>query len=136
VTLSTMRRARPLAGTALAAVLACSACTVDNSNSNNGGSSGAPQKLTVAASDDACKVSSDHAPAGTLTFEVTNKGSKVTEFYMLAESGQHVVGEVENIGPGLTRSLVVQASAGRYVTACKPGMTGKGIRHSFTVTGG
>ena len=42
--------------------------------------------------------------------------------------------EVENIGPGLTRDLVVDAPAGTYVTACKPGMIGEGIRADFTVT--
>ena len=74
-------------------------------------------------------------PSGTLTFSVTNTGSKVTEFYLLAEDGLRIVGEVENIGPGLTRDLVVsRAGRARYVTACKPGMTGDGIRADFTVT--
>ena len=63
-----------------------------------------------------------------------NTGSKVTEFYLYAEDGKRIVGEVENIGPGLSRSLVVNAPAGKYVPACKPGMTGKGIRSTFTVT--
>ena len=123
----------PLAGTALATVLVCPACTVDNSTS--GDSDGGSRKLTVSATDDACKVSAAEAPAGTITFAVTNDGSKVTEFYLLSEDGKKVIGEVEDIGPGLSRSLVVHAEAGKYVTACKPGMTGKGIRHDFTVTG-
>ena len=38
--------------------------------------------------------------AATCAFEVTNKGSKVTEFYLLAADGLRIVGEVENIGPG------------------------------------
>jgi iron uptake system component EfeO len=129
-----MRRAWPLAGTALAASLVCSACTVDNSNGNDSSDSDA-QKLTVSATDDACKVSPDHAPAGTLTFAVTNNGTKMNEFYLLSEDGKKVVGEVEDIGPGLSRNLVVHAEAGKYVTACKPGMTGKGLRADFTVTG-
>jgi len=41
---------------------------------------------------------------------------------------------VENVGPQLSRQLVVNAPAGKYVTACKPGMTGEGIRADFTVT--
>ena len=67
-------------------------------------------------------------PPGNLAFEVTNTGTQVTEFYLLAEDGLRIVGEVENIGPGLTRDLVVTAPAGTYVTACKPGMIGDGIR--------
>ena len=43
--------------------------------------------------------------------------------------------EVENVGPGISRDLVIQAQPGTYVTACKPGMTGDGIRGQFTVTG-
>jgi iron uptake system component EfeO len=42
---------------------------------------------------------------------------------------------VENVGPGLSRDLVINVPAGRYVPACKPGMVGKGIRTDFTVTG-
>ncbi|MEZ5161892.1 MAG: hypothetical protein R2709_14765 [Marmoricola sp.] len=43
--------------------------------------------------------------------------------------------EIENIGPGLSRDLVLQANPGKYITACKPGMVGKGIRDDFKVTG-
>ncbi len=63
-----------------------------------------------------------------------NSGEDVTEFYLLGEDGLRVVGEVENVGPGLTRDLVVQARPGGYFTSCKPGMVGDGIRSAFTVT--
>ncbi|GDY29889.1 iron uptake system protein EfeO [Gandjariella thermophila] len=92
--------------------------------------------ITVEASDDACKLSATSAPAGNVTFDVTNKGTKVTEFYLYGQADK-VIGEVENIGPGLSRKLTVQVpAAGKYTTACKPGMTGDGIRGDFTVTGG
>src|SRR6476620_7601363 len=74
---------------------------------------------------DGCDVSTVEAPAGTLTFDVKNDGSQVTEFYLLGEDGLRIVGEVENIGPQLERQLVVNAPPGRYVTACKPGMQGE-----------
>ncbi len=90
--------------------------------------------LTVSSTDEECTLSADEAPAGTLTFDVTNDGSRVTEFYLLAEDGQRIAGEVENIGPNLTRQLVVDVPAGSYVAACKPGMKGKGIRADFTVS--
>jgi iron uptake system component EfeO len=41
---------------------------------------------------------------------------------------------VENIGPGLSRDLVLAAPAGSYFTACKPGMVGDGIRAPFAVS--
>ncbi len=44
---------------------------------------------------------------------MTNGGTKVTEFYLLGEDGLRIVGEVENIGPGLSRDLVVARRAGR-----------------------
>ncbi len=90
--------------------------------------------LSVRSSDDGCEVSEVEAPAGVLTFEVTNTGSQVTEFYLLDEDGLGVVAEIENIGPDATRRLTVNAPAGAYLTACKPGMVGDGIRAAFTVT--
>ena len=66
---------------------------------------------------------------------ITNNGDKVTEFYVYGE-GERVMGEVENISPGLQRKLIVQLSEpGTYQTACKPGMVGDGIRGNFKVTG-
>jgi iron uptake system component EfeO len=91
--------------------------------------------IAVTASDSACEVARTSADAGTITFEVTNKGDRVTEFYLYAE-GDRIMGEVENITPGLTRRLIVEVSdSGKYQTACKPGMQGKGIRGDFTVEG-
>ena len=102
--------------------------------SNGSGDSSDPRTIAVTSVDDACDVSSTQVPAGTLTFNVTNEGSEVTEFYLLGEDGLRIVGEVENIGPQLDRQLVVNAPAGSYLTACKPGMTGEGIRADFAVT--
>nr|WP_232328326.1 iron uptake system protein EfeO [Kibdelosporangium sp. MJ126-NF4] len=92
--------------------------------------------IAVEAGDDSCKVARASADAGNITFEVSNKGSKVTEFYLYGE-GDRIMGEVENIGPGLTRKLIVEvAESGKFQTACKPGMKGDGIRADFTVSGG
>jgi iron uptake system component EfeO len=126
-----------LVGCALAALVALplsallGACSLTESNKKDDTSDGT---VTVTSSDDACKLSTTKVGSGTVTFEVKNTGSKVTEFYVYAEDGKRIVGEVENIGPGLTRDLVLTASPGTYVTACKPGMEGDGIRAEFTVT--
>jgi iron uptake system component EfeO len=90
--------------------------------------------LTVQSTDAECKLSATNAPSGTLTFAVTNGGSKVTEFYLYGEDGMRIVGEVENIGPGITRELVMKVEPGNYITACKPGMVGTGIRAQFAVS--
>jgi iron uptake system component EfeO len=95
----------------------------------------APSEITVTASDTACELSGTEAGTGPSTFVITNNGNKVTEFYVYGE-GERVMGEVENISPGLQRKLIVQlAEPGTYQTACKPGMVGDGIRGDFKVTG-
>jgi iron uptake system component EfeO len=92
--------------------------------------------LSVSSSDDACTVSASTATSGTLAFDVTNDGSQVTEFYLLAQDGLRIVGEVENIAPGASRTLTLVAQPGEYFTLCKPGMVGEGVgRTGFSVTG-
>ncbi|WIX85551.1 iron uptake system protein EfeO [Amycolatopsis sp. DG1A-15b] len=130
----TVRKTPALAVLAGAAVLVTLAACDSKSDTGSAAAGGGPIK--VSASDTACEVSATTAGAGNVTFEITNKGTKVTEFYLYAE-GDRIMGEVENIAPGLNRRLIVEvADAGKYQTACKPGMAGNGIRGDFTVTGG
>lgn len=96
----------------------------------------AADALTVTSTADGCDVSSATASSGTLAFDVTNSGDDVTEFYLLADDGLRIVGEVENIAPGASRTLTVVAQPGEYFTLCKPGMLGEGVgRTAFTVSG-
>lgn len=91
--------------------------------------------LTVDSSASACSVSAAEAPSGKLVFSVTNSGDQVTEFYLLGADGLRIVGEAEDIGPGISRDLAVQVQPGDYYTVCKPGMVGAGIdQRPFTVT--
>ena len=85
-------------------------CT-DNTQTESPGAAN-PRALTVQSTDAECKLSATNAPSGTLTFAVTNGGSKVTEFYLYGEDGMRIVGEVENIGPGITRELVMKVEPG------------------------
>ncbi len=110
-------------------------CTDNTQTESPGAAASAnPRALTVQSTDAECKLSAPSAPSGTLTFAVTNGGSKVTEFYLYGEDGKRIVGEVENIGPGITRELVLKVEPGNYITACKPGMAGDGIRAPFSVS--
>ena len=118
----------PVPSLALTGLLLVGAACTKNDSKPEGGA------LKVRSTDDACEVSSTEAPSGNLVFEVTNDGSKVTEFYLMADDGDRIIGEVENLGPGISRDLVVQAGPGSYFTVCKPGMIGDGIRAAFTVT--
>ncbi|NUT32781.1 MAG: iron uptake system protein EfeO [Hamadaea sp.] len=90
--------------------------------------------IAVTASDTTCEVAKAESPAGTVAFKITNTGSKVNEFYIFA-AGDRVMGEKENILPGVPVELRVELAAGAYEAACKPGMIGDGIRSKFTVTG-
>lgn len=91
--------------------------------------------IAVESGDKTCTVARTELAPGTQTLAAKNTGGAVTEVYVYGPDNK-VVGEVENIGPGTTRELVVKLGPGRYEIACKPGMTGDGIRTAVTVTGG
>ncbi|MFI7333188.1 iron uptake system protein EfeO [Micromonospora aurantiaca (nom. illeg.)] len=123
----TTRLVAPAAG--LLAVAGLAGCGGgDDADATNGG------PIAVKATDTVCEVGDTEIDAGQVTFKVTNTGSKVNEFYVYA-AGDRVMGEVENIAPGLSRELRVELTAGTYETACKPGMSGRGIRGALKVSG-
>jgi iron uptake system component EfeO len=128
-----MKSASPSQGPLLLAVslllAGLAACSSDSGSGSDSSSS-----VDVTATDDGCELSKTDLTAGTTSFTVTNNGSKVTEFYVYS-AGDNIEGEVENIGPGLQRDLIVDLTAGTYEAACKPGMTGDGIRETIHVTG-
>ncbi len=70
--------------------------------------------------------------AGPTTFKVTNEGSgDVSEFEVL--SGNRIIGEVENIAPGLEGEFSLTLKPGDYTTACPGGS--KYAKGKLTVTG-
>ncbi|MFE6408296.1 iron uptake system protein EfeO [Streptomyces sp. NPDC057837] len=126
-----MRPARPasLLVAAAAALTAVTGCT-DKSGAEDG-----DHVIKVTATDDTCEVSKKEFPAGHVELAVENKGSKVTEVYVLFPDDR-VVTERENIGPGTKQRVTAEVKAGDYQIACKPGMKGKGIRQAVKATGG
>ncbi len=129
----TTKAAAAAAATVLAGI-SLSGCTAKESTETATDGTKAAE-VAVTASDEACELSATEGTTGPNTFVITNNGNKVTEFYVYGE-GERVMGEVENISPGLNRKLIVQlGEPGTYQTACKPGMVGDGIRSDFTVTG-
>jgi iron uptake system component EfeO len=113
-------------------VVPLSACSLTESNKS--AAQGGQGTINVESSADKCDLTTAKAPSGNVVFKVKNTGNEVTEFYLYGEDGMRIVGEIENVGPGLSRDLVVRAAPGKYVTACKPGMKGQGIRDAFTVS--
>jgi uncharacterized cupredoxin-like copper-binding protein len=94
------------------------------------------------------------APAGEVTFDVTNDAEQTHEFVVfqtdLAEDqlptnedgdvdeegeGVTLVDEIEDIGGGDSGSLTVNLDAGSYVLICNlPGHYGQGMHASFTAS--
>ena len=94
------------------------------------------------------------APAGDITFDITNDAEQTHEFVVFKtdlaadqlptdengdvdEAGEGVehVDEVEDIEGGSTQSLTVNLDAGSYVLICNlPGHYGQGMHAGFTVS--
>lgn len=122
---------RPLlvAGGAFAAAIALAGCVP---NTQAGGAA----SIAVTITDDACDLSAATAPAGNVSFDLTNSGSDVNEFEILADDKLRIVGEKENVVPGATTTYTAQLQPGTYYTACKFQMVGAPIGLAeFTVTG-
>ncbi|AMM20031.1 peptidase M75 [Frondihabitans sp. PAMC 28766] len=81
---------------------------------------------------DKCAVSTTSVPAGPVTFSVTNKSSTgITEVELLQD--QRILGEKENLAPGLgTETFTVTLGGGKYQVYC-PGATKE--LTDLTVTG-
>ena len=95
-------------------------------------------------------LSPDTAPAGTVTFNVTNNGTQTHEFVVIktdtpadelpvedstvSEDGVEVVDEIEDLEAGATETLDVDLDAGHYVIICNvPGHYSSGMHMDFTV---
>jgi iron uptake system component EfeO len=98
------------------------------------GGSKADTTIAVTGTDTKCDVAKTELPAGNIRFNLTNKGKKTTELYVLGAKDR-IIDEIENITPGVTRALDVNLKAGHYTLACKPGQVGDGIRQQIMVTG-
>ncbi|WP_327314625.1 iron uptake system protein EfeO [Streptomyces sp. NBC_01235] len=127
-----MRAARLSVVTAVTAVTALTAVTGCTSKSD---AKDGDRVISVTATDSKCETSKKEISAGHLELAIENKGSKVTEVYILFPDDR-VVSERENIGPGTKQRVTAEVKAGAYEIACKPGMKGDGIRQDLKVTGG
>lgn len=124
---------RRTARTALLA-LPVAALTLAGCGDEGGPATGAAAAVAVTSTDEACTLDPAEVQAGTVTFTVENAGSQVTELYVYGTDGTTILGEVENVGPGLRRELTVSLEPGLYEAGCKPGMTGDGLRAELAVT--
>jgi uncharacterized cupredoxin-like copper-binding protein len=130
-----------LGGLALATV-GCSSST----------SSGAEDGIATTESDFAISVSTSSAPAGDVSFTITNNGPSTHEFLVVRsdedpgsltvddngevpEDGLDIVDEQEEIAPGTAPTLTVNLEAGSYILMCNlPTHYQQGMHTGFTVS--
>ncbi|MET9598974.1 iron uptake system protein EfeO [Streptomyces sp. NPDC006459] len=124
---------RPARLTVIAAATVAAALTAVTGCSQKS-EAGGDDAIKVAASDSACDVSKTEFPSGKVQIDVENKGSKVTEVYVLFPDAR-IVTERENIGPGTKASITAEIKAGDYEIVCKPGMKDDGISQKVKATG-
>ena len=74
----------------------------------------APVKVTVTAK--GCDPNELTVAAGTTTFQIVNKSTRVLEWEIL--KGVMVVDERENIAPGFTQKMTTKLEAGDYAITC------------------
>jgi FTR1 family protein len=114
-----MKNAAVAAVVLTSAALLLVACGSDDNKS--AGSAGAKQ-VAVKLTDAGCEPASLKLDAGPTEFKVTNGGTgRVSEFEVL--SGARILGEKENLVPGLSGSFTINLKPGEYSMACPGGKT-------------
>jgi iron uptake system component EfeO len=104
------------AGAALAVTLSACGSSAKSGGSGDPGAKKVPFMLTAAG----CDPAHLELPAGPTTFEVTNNGADAVTEMELMQNGR-IVGEVENLTPGLSGSFSVTLSPGTYQSDCPNG---------------
>jgi uncharacterized cupredoxin-like copper-binding protein len=135
--------------TAAAALVAgCGSDDSASSSSTPAATGGGSGTISVKLNEWAVEPSADSAKAGTVTFDVANDGKLPHELVVLKTdkaagslgSGAEVPepgnqGEVEDIGPGESKTLTLDLAAGHYVLICNiSGHYSSGMRTDFTVS--
>jgi iron uptake system component EfeO len=132
------RRVLACAATVITAGLLLTACggskgddSKDSAAANAKDAGAKSSTVTITVSDKDCAPSPATVPAGAVKFNVTNKDSaKVTEAELL--DGGKMLGEKENLTPGLSGDFSLTLTAGKYQVYCPGADTDK---TAFNVTG-
>jgi uncharacterized cupredoxin-like copper-binding protein len=141
------------AAVAAFAVAALGAVACSSSSSTSGSSAGGSDSGDVAATEKDFEIdlASSSAPAGSVTFNISNEGPSTHEFVIVQtddapdalptkdgevdEDKLTVVDEQEDIAPSTTAALTTTLDAGSYVIICNiPGHYQSGMHAAFTVS--
>jgi FTR1 family protein len=129
------RKAAPAGGRAAVTAAIAALVVALFAGCGSGGEEDAPAGATTLSftlTDGGCNPGEAEAPAGPVTFDVANDGSSsVTELEIL--EGDNILGERENISPGLEASFSLNLERGEYTIYCPNGTETE--RGTLTVTG-
>jgi iron uptake system component EfeO len=120
--------------------LVASGCSSSGSGSSAKGSTGAAaasedksSTVKISLTSDGCEPKPAKVPAGPVEFDVTNSGAgSVSEAELRSSDKAHVLGEQENLTPGLSGGFSLTVQPGTYKINC-PGASQPDW--TFTVTG-
>jgi iron uptake system component EfeO len=127
--------------TATAAVVAtlalaaagCASTSTHTSGGGSGSGSGQASTVTVALTPQGCAPKPAKIPAGEVTFNVANKDAgAVSEAELRTGDLAHILGEQENLAPGLSGGFTLDIQPGSYKINC-PGASQP--RWTLTVSG-
>ena len=133
-------RRRGAAAAIVAASLALVASGCSSSGSSAKGSTGAAaasedksSTVKISLTSDGCEPKPAKVPAGAVEFDVTNSGAgSVSEAELRTSDKAHILGEQENLTPGLSGGFSLTVQPGTYKINC-PGASQPDW--TFTVTG-
>jgi iron uptake system component EfeO len=109
--------------------LAVAGCAKDKTTSQS--SANGATTIAVEVTDAGCAPDPASAPAGAVVFRISNKdASTVTEAEL--KQGDTILGEKENVAPGLTGSFTLNLKPGTYAMVCP---NARKDSWDFTVTG-
>jgi iron uptake system component EfeO len=114
----------------IATVVGLTALLATGCGSSDDAPAGA-KRMSFKLTDAGCVPNTAKAPAGPIAFEVENAGTaKVTEFEVM--DGDTILGEVENLSDGFSKTFSLTLEQGEYTLYC-PG--GSDERGTLTVSG-
>src|SRR6266545_4611675 len=98
-----------------------------------GGRSGEASAVRITLTDDGCSPARVAVPAGPTTFKVSNEGSGAVTELEVKDAKGIILGERENVVPGISGSFSLTLAPGRCVLSCPNG--GANAEGVLTVTG-
>jgi iron uptake system component EfeO len=127
------RRAASVASALVVSALLLSACGSAATGGSSSGGSGKDSTVNIVLTPAGCTPKPATVPAGNITVNVSNKDADaVSEAELRTSDLSHILGEQENLTPGLSGGFSLNIDPGRYVVNCP----GAGKQHwTFTVTG-